>query len=73
MEVFETAFTHAAIGMALVGPDGRFLKLNQAFCQLVGYEPTVLLASDFQTITHPDDLDADLALLNQLVAGEIPS
>lgn len=73
MEVFETAFTHASIGMVLVAPSGHFIKVNDAFCDLVGYSADDLLACDFQAITHPEDLGADLALLKRLTAGEIPS
>ncbi|WP_310541048.1 PAS domain S-box protein [Phenylobacterium sp.] len=72
-DLFENAFHHAPIGMALVGLDGAFLKLNRAFCEIVGYGEPELLALDFQAITHPDDLDADLGHLARLVAGEIPS
>jgi PAS domain S-box-containing protein len=72
-ELFENAFQHAAVGMALVAPDGRFLKINPAFCRLVGYPEHEMLRLDFQTITHPDDLDADLGLLQKLTAGEIPN
>jgi PAS domain S-box-containing protein len=59
-ELFENAFQYAAGGMALVGLDGRFLKINPAFCELLGYAEPELLVLDFQTITHPDDLEADL-------------
>ena len=72
-DLFENAFHHAPIGKALVGLDGGFLKLNRAFCEIVGYAEPELLALDFQAITHPDDLDADLGHLARLVAGEIPS
>lgn len=73
VELFENGFQHAAIGMALVGLDGRFMKINPAFCAIVGYRERRLLRLDFQTITHPDDLDTDLDLLAQLTAGRIPS
>jgi PAS domain S-box-containing protein len=72
-ELFETAFRYAAIGMALVGLDGRFLRINNAFCALVGYPEAEMLGLDFQTITHPDDLDLDLALLDRLLKGEFPN
>lgn len=62
---------NAPIGIALVGLDGRWLHVNPALCRLVGYREDELLASSFQAITHPDDLDADLTLLAQLVRGEI--
>ena len=73
VELFENAFHHAAIGMALVGLDGRFLKVNSAYSDIVGYPQARMLDLDFQTITHPDDLAADLGLLARLMAGEIPS
>jgi PAS domain S-box-containing protein len=72
-ERFKSAFDHAAIGMALVGRDGRFLKVNASLCRIVGYSEEELLALSFQEITHPADLDADLALATRLFAGEIPS
>jgi len=72
-EQFEAAFRYAAIGMALVGLDGAFLRINEAFCRITGRPEAEMLALDFQTITHPEDLDADLGLLKQLTAGEIDS
>ncbi|OGT59132.1 MAG: hypothetical protein A3E01_20055 [Gammaproteobacteria bacterium RIFCSPHIGHO2_12_FULL_63_22] len=72
-EQFKSAFEHSAIGMALVGRDGRFLRVNSSLCRIVGYSEDQLLRRTFQDITHPDDLQADLAQLHQLLAGEIPS
>ena len=62
---------HAPIGLALVAPDGSWLRVNPALCTLVGYGEDELLARTFQDITHPDDLDADLAYVQQVLAGEI--
>ncbi|MBF0284178.1 MAG: PocR ligand-binding domain-containing protein [Magnetococcales bacterium] len=70
---FRGAFESSAHGMALVAPDGRLLQVNPALCRMVGYEEAELLALDFQSITHPDDLDADLAFVRQLLAGTLPS
>ncbi|RMH52106.1 MAG: PAS domain S-box protein [Bacteroidetes bacterium] len=70
-ERFRQAFDFAAIGMALVGPDGRWLKVNRAVCDLLGYTEDELLRIDFQTITHPDDLEADLDLVRQMLDGTI--
>lgn len=72
-DLFEAAFENAAIGMALVDFDGRFLRVNQAFACMLGYQSADVLALDFRTLTHPDDLDADLDLLKRLTAGEMSS
>jgi PAS domain S-box-containing protein len=70
-ERFSSAFELAPIGMALVAPDGRWLKVNRAICAIVGYSEAELLARTFQEITHPDDLTADLECVRRLLAGEI--
>jgi diguanylate cyclase (GGDEF)-like protein/PAS domain S-box-containing protein len=70
-DLFESAFSHAAIGMAVAGLDGRWLKVNRALCRMTGWAPQELLERTFQDITHPDDLSADLALGRRLIAGEI--
>jgi len=72
-ERFSRAFKDAAIGMALVGTDGQWLQVNPALCALVGYTEQELMVTTFQAITHPDDLDADLAFVRQMLAGEIPT
>jgi diguanylate cyclase (GGDEF)-like protein/PAS domain S-box-containing protein len=72
-ELFERAFRHAAIGMALVNLDGCFLKVNDALCQTLGYSREQLMALAFRTITHPADLDADLASRERLLTGETES
>ena len=72
-ERFRSAFEGAAIGMALVGLRGEFVRVNKALCDLVGYPAEVLVWKTFQDITHPEDLEADLDLLQQLVNGAIPS
>jgi PAS domain S-box-containing protein len=70
-ERFRSAFDHATIGMTLIATDGRFLQVNRSVCELLGYSEQELLATDFQSITHPDDLDASLAYSRQLLAGEM--
>jgi PAS domain S-box-containing protein len=72
-ERFRSAFDNAPIGMALVALDGRWLKVNKAICEITGYSETALLTRTFQSITHPDDLDADLEFVRQMLAGEIRS
>ncbi|HEY5262217.1 MAG TPA: PAS domain S-box protein [Solirubrobacteraceae bacterium] len=70
-ERFEQAFERAPIGMALVNLDGGFMRVNPALCAITGYDADQLVATTFQEITHPDDLDADLGYARQLLAGEI--
>jgi PAS domain S-box-containing protein len=72
-ERWRLTIDNAPVGIALVGLDGHFLRVNAALCRMLGYRAEALLALDFQQLTHPDDLDADLHHLEQLVAGEIPS
>ncbi len=70
---FHNAFETASHGMALVSPDGRWLEVNKALCDMLGYSREQLLALDFQTITHQDDLGLDLALVEALLVGALPS
>jgi PAS domain S-box-containing protein len=68
---FTSAFEHASIGMALVSPEGRWIKVNRALCRLMGYEADELYERTFQSITHPEDLELDLSQVRQVLAGEI--
>ncbi|MGZ4177330.1 MAG: PAS domain S-box protein [Solirubrobacteraceae bacterium] len=70
---FRETFDEAPIGVALVGPNGRWLEVNRALCKIVGYTEAELLELTFQEITHPDDLDADLESLRRVLTGEIPT
>ncbi len=70
-ERFRKAFDGAPIGMALVGPDGRWLKVNAALCEIVGYSEDELLTTTFQDITHSDDLETDLHYVRQMLSGAI--
>jgi diguanylate cyclase (GGDEF)-like protein/PAS domain S-box-containing protein len=72
-QLFRAAFENAAIGMALVGLDGSFKRVNRALCEIVGYDEDALLQRSFQDITHPSDLDADLDHMRELLAGDVPS
>src|SRR3569623_909657 len=66
-------FDTAAHGIALVSPEGRWLRANPALCRMLGYSEAELLTLDFQILTHPDDLGADLAQVDAVLAGEIGS
>src|ERR1700737_4402830 len=69
--LFQSAFEFAAIGMALVSPEGKWRRVNRAICEITGYNEAELLERTFQDITHPDDLDLDLANVRKMLAGEI--
>lgn len=68
-ERFRKVFDSAPIGMGLVGSDHRFLKVNDAFGEMLGYHPSDLIGKTFEEITHPDDLSRDIQLANEVLAG----
>ncbi|MCA1847689.1 MAG: PAS domain S-box protein, partial [Actinobacteria bacterium] len=70
-ERFRATFEQAAVGVAHIGLDGSWLRVNQKLCEIVGYTREELLERTFQDITHPDDLEADLDHLRRLQTGEI--
>ncbi len=72
-EHFRNAFDYAAIGMALVSPEGNWLRVNRSLCEIVGYSESELLVSDFQATTHRDDLGNDLVEIYRMLSGEIPT
>ncbi|MDF7798567.1 PAS domain S-box protein [Pontiellaceae bacterium B1224] len=63
----------AAVGIAHVGLEGRFIDVNSCLCDLVGYSRPELLQKTFQEITFPADLDTDLEQLDQLLNDRIPN
>ena len=68
---FRSTFENAAVGIAHVGLDGAWLRVNRRLSEIVGYTRDELLALTFQDITHADDLGTDQALFDRLLAGEI--
>jgi two-component system CheB/CheR fusion protein len=68
---FRGAFDFAPHGMALVSPSGRWLRVNPYLCHLLGYSEQALLQTDFQSITHADDLANDLNYVKDMLAGNI--
>ena len=67
---FRGTFENAAVGMAHVDLQGRWLRVNQKLCDIVGYTREELLQKDFQSITHADDLATDLEILSSLHQGK---
>jgi PAS domain S-box-containing protein len=70
---FRSTFEQAAVGMAHSGLDGRWLRVNQRLCDILGYRKEELLRKTFQDISHPDDLTETLAQVERLCRGEIDS
>ncbi|MFB2773020.1 PAS domain S-box protein [Pelatocladus sp. BLCC-F211] len=68
---FRGTFNQAAVGIAHVAPDGKFLQVNEKICQIIGYSHRELLNLTFQDITHPDDLNSDLEYVQQMLANQI--
>ncbi|MGZ3475018.1 MAG: PAS domain S-box protein [Polyangiales bacterium] len=67
--VLRTMFESAAIGIALVGRDGRPIRCNPALQSMLGYTEAELVAMTFAEFTHPDDRESDLALFEDMLAG----
>jgi PAS domain S-box-containing protein len=70
---YRAVFNQAAVGAARVSPEGRFLEVNDRFCAITRYLRQEILGLTFQEITHPDDLEADIHLVEALLAGRIPT
>ena len=70
---FRATFEQAAVGMAQANLEGKLLLVNQKLCDLLGYSRKELSEKKFQEFTFPSDLEIELNLLRQLLAGEIPT
>jgi PAS domain S-box-containing protein len=72
-ERFRGTFENAAVGIAHKDADGRWLRVNQKYCDIVGYTHDELLQKTFRDITDPDDVGAELEQYTRLMRGELPS
>lgn len=70
-KTYKLTFDEANIGIAHVGLDGRWISVNKKICDFLGYTKEELQAKTFQDITHPEDLNRDLDLLEKVLAGEL--
>ncbi len=68
---FRATFNQAAVGIAHVAENGQWLRVNQKLCDIIGYTSEELLERSFQDITYPEDLDADIGYVRQVLASEI--
>ncbi|MBE9037596.1 PAS domain S-box protein [aff. Roholtiella sp. LEGE 12411] len=70
-EKFRAMFNQAVVGINLVALDGRYLQVNPAMCDIIGYSNEELTQMTFQEITHPDDMEPDLVNAQRVLAREI--
>jgi PAS domain S-box-containing protein len=69
-ERFRNMFTSAGTGIAISTLEGRFLEVNEAYCRMLGYTEKELQGRDFASITHPDDLEQNIRLRDEVLAGQ---
>ena len=72
-ERWRALFEHAGVGIAQLGLNGQFLRVNPRLCETLGYSSKTLLQHTFQEFTHPDDLQVSLQYLDELATGKRPS
>jgi len=70
---YQSIFEHTAVGLAQIGPDGKFIEANRPFCELLGYTHDEILQKSFLDLTHPDDREAEQLATMQAKASEMPS
>jgi len=70
-KLLQIVFEKAAVGFSLTDRNGRFLSVNRGFAQITGYSERELLGRDFHSITHSEDLPANLKGMQRLLTGEI--
>lgn len=69
-KLFEATFDQAAVGMAIIAPDGKWVRVNDRFCGITHYPRDKLIGRDFLEITHPDDVSADAVHIGNLLSGK---
>ncbi|MDY6900993.1 MAG: PAS domain S-box protein, partial [Cyanobacteriota bacterium] len=70
-EAFRAIFENAAVGIAQVSPEGKFIKINEQFCQIVGYSQSELLELNCSSITHPDSMQEYIDFCQQLADNQV--
>ncbi|MGH7562212.1 MAG: PAS domain S-box protein [Gemmatimonadales bacterium] len=72
-ERYRAAFEQAGVGMAELGPDARYLRVNRTFCEIVGYDAEELVGHPLSTVTHPADVLQEQEVFTQVAAGDLAS
>ena len=68
---YREVFSDSMLGMVVMAPDGRLLRVNKAFCELVGHTEAELMGGAWGHLTHPDDMAKSKELVDQVLAGEL--
>jgi PAS domain S-box-containing protein len=69
-KLMSNAIENAPIGMALLETNGRFYRVNQSFCSMLGFSEAEMLKMDFQAITHPEDIQVGPVMMLKILTGE---
>ncbi len=69
-EKFRNVFESSGMGMIITSPDGQYTKVNQAFCEMIGYKEKEILKSNFRDFTHPGDFEKSTELLRDMLKSE---
>jgi diguanylate cyclase (GGDEF)-like protein/PAS domain S-box-containing protein len=72
-ERFRRVFEAGSVGMALISPEFRYIEVNEAFCQMLGYTREEILGLSIAEVSNPEDFDKGMDLARQAFAGEIKS
>ncbi|HVO73641.1 MAG TPA: PAS domain S-box protein [Ignavibacteriaceae bacterium] len=73
LRLYEETFEQAAVGFSNLSFDGKYIKINKKFAEILGYTKEELIKKEIEEITHPDDLEEDLRNLELLIKGQIDS
>ncbi|MGE5795419.1 MAG: PAS domain S-box protein [Ignavibacteria bacterium] len=73
LKLYEETFEQAAVGFSNLSFDGKYIKINKKFAEILGYTKEELIKKEIEEITHPDDLEEDLRNLEKLIKGKIES
>lgn len=71
LNMAETIFHKTKVGLSFVSKEGMFIRCNQALCEILGYSESELKRKNFADLTHPEDLQADLEMVQRVIRGEI--
>ncbi|MDD7884978.1 PAS domain S-box protein [Flavivirga sp. 57AJ16] len=72
-EQFRKTFESARIGMGIVSLDGKWIKVNDSICNMLGYTQTELLSIPYADITHSEDFGISNRALSKLIKGKSDS